>query len=89
VRVIATARRIADNSRFQHFIVGVILVGAIAMGVETSATLYFSSSVFIAVFVVVNLFVAVVLNNLESVPAGRERAGRMARRDAEGNAPEI
>jgi voltage-gated sodium channel len=33
------ARRIADNPRFQHFILGVIVVGAIVIGVETSATL--------------------------------------------------
>jgi voltage-gated sodium channel len=31
------------------------------------AWLYFSSFVFVAVFVVVNLFIAVVINNLESV----------------------
>jgi voltage-gated sodium channel len=39
VRVIATARRIADHPRFQHFILGVILVAAIIIGVETSATI--------------------------------------------------
>jgi voltage-gated sodium channel len=33
------ARRIADNPRFQHFILGIIVVGAIVIGVETSATL--------------------------------------------------
>lgn len=33
------ARRIADDPRFQHFILGVILVAAIVIGVETSATL--------------------------------------------------
>lgn len=33
------ARRIADNARFQHFILGVIVVGAIVIGVETSASL--------------------------------------------------
>ena len=33
------ARRIADNPRFQHFILGVIVVGAIVIGVETSPTL--------------------------------------------------
>ena len=33
------ARRIADNPRFQHFILGVIVLGAIVIGVETSATL--------------------------------------------------
>jgi voltage-gated sodium channel len=32
-------RRIADNPRFQQFILGVIVVGAIVVGVETSATL--------------------------------------------------
>jgi voltage-gated sodium channel len=37
--VITAARRIADNPRFQHFILVVILVGAIVIGVETSATL--------------------------------------------------
>jgi voltage-gated sodium channel len=33
------ARRIADTPRFQHFILGVIVVGAIVIGVETSPTL--------------------------------------------------
>ena len=33
------ARRIAHNPRFQHFILGVIVVGAVVIGVETSATL--------------------------------------------------
>ncbi len=35
----ARARRIADDPRFQHFILGVIVVAAIIVGVETSATL--------------------------------------------------
>jgi voltage-gated sodium channel len=39
VGVTARARRIADNPRFQHFILGVIVVAAIIVGVETSATL--------------------------------------------------
>jgi voltage-gated sodium channel len=33
------ARRIANNPRFQHLILGVIVVGAIVIGMETSATL--------------------------------------------------
>ncbi len=33
------ASRIVDSPRFQHFILGVIVVGAIVIGVETSATL--------------------------------------------------
>ena len=33
------ARRIADAPRFQQFILGVIVAGAIVIGVETSATL--------------------------------------------------
>jgi voltage-gated sodium channel len=33
------ARRLANSPRFQHFILGVIVVGAIVIGVETSATL--------------------------------------------------
>ena len=37
--MIEMARRIADNPRFQHFILGVIVLGAIVIGVETSATL--------------------------------------------------
>jgi voltage-gated sodium channel len=37
--VILIARRIADSSRFQYFILGIIIVGAIVIGVETSATL--------------------------------------------------
>ena len=46
------------------------------------AWIYFSSFVFVAVFVVVNLFIAVVINNLESVKheqqvdADRESADR-------------
>lgn len=35
----ALARRIADDSRFQHFILGVIVIAAIVIGVETSPTL--------------------------------------------------
>ena len=34
-----TARRIAGNPRFQHFILVVIVVGAIIIGVETSPTI--------------------------------------------------
>jgi voltage-gated sodium channel len=37
--VIAAARRIADDPRFQYFILGVIVVGAVVIGVETSPTL--------------------------------------------------
>ena len=37
--MIAIARRIADSPHFQHFILGVIIVGAIVIGVETSAAL--------------------------------------------------
>jgi voltage-gated sodium channel len=37
--LIDIARRIAESPRFQHFILGVIVVGAIVIGVETSATL--------------------------------------------------
>ena len=37
--MIEVARRVADSSRFQHFILAVIIVGAIVIGVETSATL--------------------------------------------------
>ena len=37
--MIEVARRVADSPRFQHFILGVIIVGAIVIGVETSATL--------------------------------------------------
>ena len=37
--MIDIARRIADNPRFQQVILGVIIVGAIVIGVETSATL--------------------------------------------------
>jgi voltage-gated sodium channel len=36
--VTETARRIVDSPGFQHFILGVIVVGAIVIGVETSAT---------------------------------------------------
>ena len=37
--MIELARRIANNPRFQHVILGVIVLGAIVIGVETSATL--------------------------------------------------
>ena len=37
--VIALARRLADSPRFQHFILAVIVLGAVVIGVETSATL--------------------------------------------------
>ena len=37
--MIEAARRIVDSPRFQHLILGVIIAGAIVIGVETSATL--------------------------------------------------
>jgi voltage-gated sodium channel len=37
--VIELARRIADNPRFQHFFLAVIILGAIVIGVETSPVL--------------------------------------------------
>jgi voltage-gated sodium channel len=37
--VIELARRIADNPHFQHFILVVIILGAVVIGVETSPTL--------------------------------------------------
>jgi voltage-gated sodium channel len=37
--VTEAARRLVDSPRFQHVILGVIVVGAIVIGVETSATL--------------------------------------------------
>jgi voltage-gated sodium channel len=37
--VIESARRIVDSPAFQYFILGVIVVGAMVIGVETSATL--------------------------------------------------
>jgi voltage-gated sodium channel len=37
--LVRIARRIADNPRFQQFILGVIVVGAVVIGVETSPTL--------------------------------------------------
>lgn len=37
--MIEAVRRIVDSPGFQHFILGVIVVGAIVIGVETSATL--------------------------------------------------
>lgn len=39
MNIIGIARRIADSQRFQHFILGVIVVGAIVIGVETSPRL--------------------------------------------------
>jgi voltage-gated sodium channel len=39
VGLIARARRIADDPRFQYFILGVIVLAAVVVGVETSATL--------------------------------------------------
>ena len=37
--MIAIARRLADSPRFQHFILAVIVAGAVIIGVETSASL--------------------------------------------------
>ena len=36
--MIELSRRIADNPRFQHFILCVIVIGAVVIGIETSAT---------------------------------------------------
>jgi voltage-gated sodium channel len=46
---------------------GWVELQATVLGAHPWAWMYFSSFVFVAVFVVVNLFIAVVLNNLESV----------------------
>jgi voltage-gated sodium channel len=51
------ARRIADNTGFQHFIVGIIVVGAIVIGVETSATL---TTRYGAIIVAVELLIQVI-----------------------------
>jgi voltage-gated sodium channel len=54
------ARRIADNPRFQHFILGVIVVGAIVIGVETSATLTarYGAVIFALEMLIQTIFVA-------------------------------
>ncbi|HET7696355.1 MAG TPA: ion transporter [Vicinamibacterales bacterium] len=46
---------------------GWVEIQAAVLGTYPLAWIYFSSFVFVAVFVVVNLFIAVVINNLESV----------------------
>jgi len=46
---------------------GWVEIQATVLAVEPWAWLYFGSFIFVAVFVVVNLFIAVVINNLESV----------------------
>jgi voltage-gated sodium channel len=52
--VILFARRVADSPRFQHFILGVIILGAIIIGIETSATLKSRySSILVALEVVI------------------------------------
>ena len=58
--VIDLARRTADSSRFQHFILAIIIVGAVVIGVETSATLTARyRSVIVAVEVLIQIvFVA-------------------------------
>jgi voltage-gated sodium channel len=61
---------------------GWVEIQAAVLEAHRWAWLYFSSFVFVAVFVVVNLFIAVVINNLESVKheqqidADRESAHR-------------
>jgi voltage-gated sodium channel len=59
VGVIAIARRIAENPRFQHFILVVIIVGAIVIGVETSATLTarYSAVIFALEMLIQTIFV--------------------------------
>ena len=56
---------------------GWVEIQAAVLGEIPFAWMYFASFVFVAVFVVVNLFIAVVLNNLESakieIQAGEER----------------
>jgi voltage-gated sodium channel len=56
---------------------GWVEIQAAVLGEFPFAWVYFSSFVFVAVFVVVNLFIAVVLNNLESakieLQAGEDR----------------
>ena len=46
---------------------GWVEIQAAVLDAYPLAWIYFSSFVFVAVFVVVNLFIAVVINNLESV----------------------
>ena len=61
---------------------GWVEIQAAVLDAHPLAWIYFTSFVFVAVFVVVNLFIAVVLNNLESVKheqqidADRESAHR-------------
>jgi voltage-gated sodium channel len=60
VDVTHLARRLADNPHFQHFILAVIVAGAIVIGVETSATLTSRySGVIVAIEVLIQtIFVA-------------------------------
>ena len=60
MRVTALARRVAEDSRFQYFILGVIVLGAIVIGVETSAALMarYGGAVFAIEMLIQAIFVA-------------------------------
>jgi voltage-gated sodium channel len=64
--MISLCRRVAASRRFQHAILG----GAVR---HRWAWVYYVSFVVLAVFVVINLFIAIVINNLEAVKV-EERA---------------
>ena len=54
------ARRLAENPRFQHFILGVIVVGAVVIGVETSPALTarYSAAIVAIEILIQTIFVA-------------------------------
>jgi voltage-gated sodium channel len=65
--MISLCRRVAASRRFQHAILG----GAVR---HRWAWVYYVSFVVLAVFVVINLFIAIVINNLEAAKV-EESAG--------------
>ncbi len=70
---------LVSTSLFERSIIGLILLNALIPGLETSAAMetqpfawmYFVSFVVMGTFVIINLFIAVVINNLEEAKAAR------------------
>ena len=79
------AARIVSAKLFERLIIGLILLNGVVIGAETSSTAvawasdwmnFFVSFVIVGTFVVVNLFIAVVVNNLDE--AKQERLDQLA-----------
>jgi voltage-gated sodium channel len=64
--VIGLARRLAHDPRFQHFILAVIVVGAVVIGVETSASLTarYRTAIVAAEMLIQTIFVAEIVIRL-------------------------